>query len=116
MGSGLAGIFAEGAVTAVIATQRGQRNENFFGEGNDSSLPLRAKLGCGGEEIREGSVFCEVQNARAMQNAGFERRAQELTGDATCAWAGRYRRHLGMRSFSPAYPSAPLRPRGPAFC
>ncbi len=43
MRAGLAGILAEGAVAAVIAAQRGQGNENFFGEGDDSSLPLSAE-------------------------------------------------------------------------
>src|SRR5260370_1228051 len=48
MRAGLAGILAERALAAVIAAQRGQGNENFFGEGDDNSLPLSAEYGCSG--------------------------------------------------------------------
>src|SRR5260370_32745682 len=108
MGSRLARIFAEGAVAAVIATQCGQRNEDFFGEGNDSSLPLSAKLGGGAEEIRERGVFGEAKSAGPIVDAGFARRGEEVVDNASRACGGRYRRHLWLRSFSHPYPSAPL--------
>src|SRR5258708_24032765 len=91
----LAGILPKRAIAAVIAAKRGQRNENFFREGNDSSLPLSAKLACSGEEIREWSVLREAQSARPVEDAGFARRGAEVTGEAVRA-SLRRRRHLGL--------------------
>src|SRR5260221_1476113 len=95
----LAGILPKRAIAAVIAAKRGQRNENFFREGNDSSLPLSAKLACSGEEIREWSVLREAQSARPIEDAGFARRGAEVTGEAVRASCG-CRRHFGFRCFS----------------
>src|SRR5580704_238283 len=44
MRTGLAGVFAEGAVAAVVAAERGERNENFFRETDDRSLPASAQV------------------------------------------------------------------------
>src|SRR5258708_29002618 len=96
----LAGILPKRAIAAVIAAKRGQRNENFFREGNDSSLPLSAKLACSGEEIREWSVLREAQSARPIEDAGFARRGAEVTGEAVRASCGGPP-HLRLRAFSP---------------
>src|SRR5258708_26080550 len=94
----LAGILPKRAIAAVIAAKRGQRNENFFREGNDSSLPLSAKLACSGEEIREWSVLREAQSARPIEDAGFARRGADVTGEAVGAFC-RGRRQLALRAF-----------------
>src|SRR5258708_28687277 len=100
----LAGILPKRAIAAVIAAKRGQRNENFFREGNDSSLPLSAKLACSGEEIREWSVLREAQSARPIEDAGFARRGAEVTGEAVRASLGR-RRPFRLRAFSHTGPA-----------
>src|ERR1700682_1504116 len=42
--AGLARILAEGAVAAIVAAKGGERDEDFFREGDDSSLPARANF------------------------------------------------------------------------
>ncbi len=67
----LAGIFAEGAVAAVVAAQRGERDEDFFGEADDGSLPVGAQLSCGGEEIAERGCERKTQCGVAVRRAAF---------------------------------------------
>ncbi len=43
--AGLARVLAEGAVAAIVAAKGGERDENFFREGDDSSLPTGANFG-----------------------------------------------------------------------
>src|SRR5260221_11393730 len=101
----LAGILPKRAIAAVIAAKRGQRNENFFREGNDSSLPLSAKLACSGEEIREWSVLREAQSARPIEDAGFARRGAEVSGEAGGVFF-RCPRHFSIGSFLLTYRTA----------
>ena len=56
MRAGLTGVFAEGAVAAIVAAKSGERDENLFRESDDCSLALGAQFGCGGEEVSEGSL------------------------------------------------------------
>src|SRR6267378_4031318 len=41
----LARVLTEGAVAAIVAAKGGERDENFFREGDDSSLPTGANFG-----------------------------------------------------------------------
>src|SRR4029077_16846929 len=40
VGAGLAGVLAEGAVAAIVAAKRGERDENFFREADDVAFAL----------------------------------------------------------------------------
>src|SRR6267143_7038729 len=42
--AGLAGIFSEGAVAAVVSAQSSQRDEDFLRKGDDRSLPASANF------------------------------------------------------------------------
>jgi len=55
--AGLAGIFSESAVAAVVAAQGSQRDEHFFRKGDDSSLPASTDFGGGTQDFRQGSLF-----------------------------------------------------------
>jgi len=54
--AGLAGIFAEGAVAAIVAAESGQGDEDLFRIGDDIALALGAELGCGAKEVAEGRL------------------------------------------------------------
>ena len=53
MSAGLAGVFAEGAVGAVVAAEGGEGDEDFFGVGDECAFALCAEGGGCGEEIGE---------------------------------------------------------------
>jgi hypothetical protein len=71
MGARLAGVFSKRAVTAVVAAERREWNENFFGKGNRSSLPARADFSGGAQELRQGCTFCEKHCQSAVESAMF---------------------------------------------
>ena len=52
----LAGVFAEGAVAAIVAAEGGQRDEDLFGKGDDIPFGLGADFGGGCQKVREGSL------------------------------------------------------------
>ena len=47
--AGLARVLAEGAVAAIVAAKGGKRDEDFFREGDDSSLPASANFSGGAQ-------------------------------------------------------------------
>src|SRR4029077_9062602 len=69
---GLAGIFAKGAIAAVIATERGKRNEQLLGIGDRGSLSAGPELGRKGQEFGEWSVVRQLESGDAI-NRSVER-------------------------------------------
>src|SRR6266478_2428570 len=71
--AGLAGILAEGAVATIVAAQSGERDEDFFGEGDDGSFSLGAEFGGGGEEVGQ-------RRPRSQQDSVFARYGMDGRG------------------------------------
>jgi hypothetical protein len=53
VGSGLAGIAAEGAISAIVAAEVGEWNENFSGIGDYADLEAVASASGGGKKLRQ---------------------------------------------------------------
>src|SRR5882724_1838794 len=70
MSAGLARVFAEGAVAAIVAAEGRQRDEDFFRKGDDGSLALGTQFSGGAYEVREGSL-------RGQQKGFFAREGME---------------------------------------
>ena len=78
MRAGLARIFAEGAITAVIAAQRRERNEHFFREADDFALPSRADFACRMQQPAGRRPFGQHQSSFAIQAETLGRAIERL--------------------------------------
>ena len=66
----LAGIFAEGAVAAVVAAQRGERDKNFLGVGDRRAFAKCAEFRGGGEEFGKRRFVREAERRRRGREQG----------------------------------------------
>ena len=76
--AGLARIFAEGAIGAVIAAKSGERNKDLFGKSDNRALAARAELRSGGKKLRKRSFERQVEEVvdREMGGHGINRKKE----------------------------------------
>jgi len=73
MRAGLAGVTAEGAVAAVIATKIGERKENFARIGDEIAFEALSGRGCGGEQGRKFIIGASDQGVGLLAGKRHER-------------------------------------------
>ena len=91
-------VLPEGAVPAIIAAKRGQRNENLLGKRNDSSLPPPAHLAGNRQQLRERCLLGQNKRSVAIQGSSIAATSKEFARSIAIGY-GRGRRCFAFRLF-----------------